>query len=79
MGKFSLNFDSVDLNQLVTDISSMIRIQVQLRPSVTFELNIQSNGNMNENYSDGGNRRRSPSFGKKELFKEFVTDAQRLK
>ena len=66
---------------MVTDISNMIRIQVQLRPSVTFELNISSNLNMNENYSDGGNRRRSPShsFAKKELFKEFVTDAQRLK
>jgi len=35
---------------------------------------------LNENYSDGGNRRSpSHSFAKKELFKEFVTDAQRLK
>jgi hypothetical protein len=47
MGKFSLNFDSVDLNSLVADISSMIRIQVQLRPSVTFELNIQPNFDLN--------------------------------
>jgi hypothetical protein len=47
MGKFSLNFDSVDLNSLVADISNMIRIQVQLRPSVTFELNVQPNFDLN--------------------------------
>ena len=71
MGKFSLNFDSVDLNSLVADISNMIRIQVQLRPSVTFELNVQPNFDLNideeqkimseggEIYT-GGRLRRSP-------------------
>jgi hypothetical protein len=71
MGKFSLNFDSVDLYSLVADISNMIRIQVQLRPSVTFELNVQPNFDLNideeqkimseggGSYS-GGRLRRSP-------------------
>lgn len=65
MGKFSLNFHQVDISQLVEEISNMIRIQLQLRPQVRFELDdskVFKNVGQ-ESHCDG----------------IFVTDAQRLK
>ena len=43
LGKFSLNFHEVDLNQIVNEIACMIRIQLQLRPQVKFELQLKDN------------------------------------
>lgn len=65
MGKFSLNFYQVDLNQLVNEISVMIRIQLQLRPSVSFEQEIISDDFVTKEGENNGHQ----------LDTLFVTDA----
>jgi len=41
MGKFSLNFEKLDLSPLVHEVANLIKIQVQLRSTVRFELHIK--------------------------------------
>jgi hypothetical protein len=75
MGKFSLNFEKLDLNLLVHEVANLIRIQVQLRPSVTFELHLKpSSLNQRQMRIED-----DPSVSKGDLIeceleREFVTD-----
>jgi len=40
LGKFSLNFTKPHLGKLVKDLAEMVKIQISLRPSVQFILDI---------------------------------------
>ena len=40
LGKFKFSFEKVDLNQIIEDVANLVRIQLQLRPSVEFILSV---------------------------------------
>jgi hypothetical protein len=42
-GKFTLKFTQVDIVKMITEVTELMRVQLQLRTNVNFEVDIDQN------------------------------------